>query len=116
MTVFNDNLYIGFPNRNVAGGDGPKKPYFIKITSFEPLEALDLEAYNMPGIGYYGGNTAQRVGIDTTNPDFTLHVNGEAGKPGGGSWSDFSDGRLKKNIQDLTSALDKIIHTPPFFG
>ena len=35
------------------------------------------------------------VGIGTTSPDATLTVNGTADKPGGGSWSTFSDGRLK---------------------
>ncbi|MGA1870549.1 MAG: tail fiber domain-containing protein [bacterium] len=49
-----------------------------------------------------------RVGIGTTSPGYLLHVNGTAGKPGGGSWTDSSDERLKKNVQNLTSALDKI--------
>jgi hypothetical protein len=31
-----------------------------------------------------------------------------AGKPGGGSWADTSDARIKKNIQPLTGALDKL--------
>lgn len=31
-----------------------------------------------------------------------------AGKPGGGSWGDNSDARLKKNIQPMTGALDKL--------
>ena len=36
-----------------------------------------------------------RVGIGVQDPDFLLHVNGTAGKPGGGSWSVASDARLK---------------------
>jgi hypothetical protein len=48
----------------------------------------------------YGGSlilnpVANDVGIGTTNPDVLLSVNGSADKPGGGSWSTFSDGRLK---------------------
>jgi polyhydroxyalkanoate synthesis regulator phasin len=35
------------------------------------------------------------VGIGTTTPDALLSVNGTADKPGGGSWSTFSDARLK---------------------
>jgi hypothetical protein len=30
-----------------------------------------------------------------------LHVNGSAGKPGGGSWADSSDARLKENINSI---------------
>jgi hypothetical protein len=49
------------------------------------------------------------MGIGTTTPGFLLHVNGSAGKPGGGSWSVASDERLKKNIRPLTGALDKLL-------
>jgi len=38
-----------------------------------------------------------------------LFVNGAAYKPGGGSWSNSSDERLKKNIQPLTGVLDKLL-------
>lgn len=49
------------------------------------------------------------VGIDTTAPVDPLDVNGNAGKPGGGSWSSFSDVRLKKNIEPLSGGLDKLL-------
>ena len=50
-----------------------------------------------------------KVGIGTITPAYTLHVIGSAGKPGGGSWSNASDRRLKKNVQDLTGSLDKLL-------
>src|SRR5262245_53438387 len=58
---------------------------------------------------FNGGNrltveSGGQVGIGTTDPAFLLHVNGSAGKPGGGSWSNSSDIRLKKNIRDLDGA------------
>ncbi len=49
------------------------------------------------------------VGIGTTAPTDLFDVNGNAGKPGGGSWSSFSDARLKKNIHSLTNALDELL-------
>ncbi len=50
------------------------------------------------------------VGIGTNSPDgFQLAVNGFAAKPGGGSWSVFSDRRLKKNIEPLAGALDRML-------
>jgi hypothetical protein len=51
-----------------------------------------------------------RIGIGTKNPDYLLEVDGSAGKPGGGSWADSSDERLKKDIAELDGreALDKI--------
>jgi hypothetical protein len=53
--------------------------------------------------------TAGFVGIGTTAPDATLSVNGTADKPGGGSWTVFSDARLKKNVQPLEGALDRLM-------
>jgi hypothetical protein len=49
------------------------------------------------------------VGIGTVTPNFTLEVNGTAGKPGGGTWTVSSDARLKKNIRTLSGALDKLL-------
>lgn len=50
-----------------------------------------------------------RVAIGHGTPNFTLDVNGTAGKPGGGSWSVASDARLKKNVRELEGALDKLL-------
>lgn len=49
------------------------------------------------------------VGVNTYAPTFTLSVNGTAGKPGGGSWSVFSDERLKQGITPLNGTLDKLL-------
>ncbi len=49
------------------------------------------------------------VGIGTATPSFDLEVNGTAGKPGGGSWSNSSDRRLKKNINDLNGSLENLL-------
>jgi hypothetical protein len=49
------------------------------------------------------------VGIGTVAPAFLLHVNGSAGKPGGGSWSVPSDARLKKNVRTLSGSLDMLL-------
>jgi hypothetical protein len=49
------------------------------------------------------------VGIMTATPVYTLHVNGSAGKPGGGSWSTASDIRLKNVDGDYIRGLDAIL-------
>jgi hypothetical protein len=49
------------------------------------------------------------VGIGTNSPQTKLHVNGSASKPGGGSWSSASDATLKKNVQPLSGALDRLL-------
>jgi hypothetical protein len=48
------------------------------------------------------------VGNNATNPAYTLFVDGDAGKPGGGSWSNSSDRRLKQNINSYTDGLAEI--------
>jgi hypothetical protein len=52
--------------------------------------------------------SSNRVGIGTVSPGFLLEVNGDAAKPGGGTWSDSSDARLKKDVAaiDGREALD----------
>lgn len=55
---------------------------------------------------FIGGNG--RVGIGTISPAATLHVQGSAAKPGGGSWSGTSDRRLKTEIKDFDQGLETI--------
>ena len=60
-------------------------------------------------LGYGGGNT----GIGVINPTYKLHVNGTAGKPGGGTWTATSDKRLKKNIDSYTDGLEQVLAIRP---
>lgn len=53
------------------------------------------------------------VGIGTTNVTHKFNVNGSAAKPGGGSWSTYSDKRLKKNIKDFKYGLDVLSKVRP---
>ncbi len=56
---------------------------------------------------------AGNVGIGDTSPDFLLEVDGTAGKPGGGDWSDSSDIRLKNVISNLSGSLDLLTSFQP---
>ena len=58
-----------------------------------------------------GGN----VGIGLRNPQFLLHVNGDAAKPGGGSWSVPSDRRLKKDVTPFTRGLEDLVNLHPVY-
>jgi Chaperone of endosialidase len=56
-------------------------------------------------------NNPSRVGILAgQSPNYTLEVNGSAGKTGGGTWADSCDERLKKEIKPLDGkeALDSL--------
>ena len=82
--------------------------------AFRQLGAGAAAALELASIGGGGNknfviNTTGAVGIGTTAPGFNLHVNGTAGKPGGGAWSVASDKRLKKNIRPLSGALGKLL-------
>ncbi|MFH1723935.1 MAG: tail fiber domain-containing protein [Elusimicrobiota bacterium] len=54
-----------------------------------------------------------KVGIGTTSPDQFLTVNGDASKPGGGSWATFSDERLKDIKGAFDSGLDEVLRLSP---
>jgi hypothetical protein len=60
-----------------------------------------------------GDFSTGNVGIGTTAPGHKLDVVGDAGKTGGGSWSDSSDIRLKTNITDLDDALSRVLELSP---
>ncbi|HEX7294412.1 MAG TPA: tail fiber domain-containing protein [Pyrinomonadaceae bacterium] len=53
------------------------------------------------------------VGIGTTSPSALLSVNGSANKPGGGSWTIFSDERLKNIRGRFTPGLTAILQLQP---
>jgi hypothetical protein len=89
---------------------------------FTSLSATDAEIISWSGSYmtlYEGGNglvvNNGNVGVGTTAPSFMLHVNGTAGKPGGGSWSVASDIRLKKDIHDYTDGLTELMKIRPIW-
>ena len=53
------------------------------------------------------------VGIGTTAPTELLSVNGSASKPGGGTWSVFSDERLKNIKGRFNSGLKAVMQLQP---
>jgi hypothetical protein len=63
--------------------------------------------------GVNGAPASTNVGIGTSAPAYLLHVNGDAAKPGGGSWTVASDGRLKKNVSAFTQGLDVLTKVKP---
>lgn len=82
-----------FSNWGLQYQDSPDK--FNFVANGAPVLTVNL-----------GGGT---VGVDTATPAFDLHVNGTAGKPGGGSWAVASDARLKTNVRDLQGALERLL-------
>lgn len=60
------------------------------------------------GAEIFNITATNRVGIMTNAPTHTLSVNGDASKVGGGAWANFSDARLKTDIQPFTDGLNVI--------
>ncbi|MGH9932214.1 MAG: tail fiber domain-containing protein [Pyrinomonadaceae bacterium] len=58
-------------------------------------------------------NASGNVGIGTTAPTDLLSVNGNASKPGGGSWAVFSDERLKNIKGNFNSGLKAVMQLQP---
>jgi endosialidase-like protein len=56
---------------------------------------------------------AGRLGIGTAAPDSPLTVNGNASKPGGGSWNSFSDIRLKNIKGAFNTGLKAVMQLRP---
>ncbi|MEM8527283.1 MAG: tail fiber domain-containing protein [Bacteroidota bacterium] len=100
ITSSNNGLFFsvsnGFNNRRAFIQSGHESPAFSSS-----IGELVLNPF--------GGD----VGIGDTTPDFTLDVNGSAGKPGGGSWSNASDRRLKQDIEDFKDGLEEVLQIHP---
>ncbi|MCG3125346.1 MAG: hypothetical protein CHACPFDD_00164 [Phycisphaerae bacterium] len=86
------NAYAGGRSESGTSFDWAFQTYVSSGTS----EALSIAS---------SGN----VGIGTSSPAALLHVNGAAAKPGGGSWTDSSDERLKQKIRPLSAALSRLL-------
>jgi hypothetical protein len=81
---------------------------------YMPNGGTDLRLYNGVGGDRLTVLSSGNVGIGTTNPSsFQLQITGNGGKPGGGSWGDTSDARLKTDVVSITNALDKITQLNP---
>src|SRR5262249_43997956 len=134
LVLGNSSVRVGIGVSNptskldIAAQDG------LRITGFQPFLTLrDSHAGNARSViqgfnastnsfpqTFNGGNAGMvrqsgsgRVGIGTTSPDMTLSVNGNADKPGGGSWLNFSDERLKDIAGRFTPGLEAIMKLQP---
>lgn len=112
----NGNIGISAPN--------PAAPLHILGPAAAPTNSLPsqnngllLGTYGTSGykwIQSYGGAlalnpTGNNVGIGLTSPTYQLQLAADsAAKPNGGSWANSSDARVKKNVQPLSGALDKL--------
>src|SRR5439155_2886447 len=74
------------------------------------VEALSPNRYWRNLILQSGGGN---IGIGTSSPDMRLTVNGNADKPGGGSWAVFSDERLKTITGRFTTGLKAVMQLQP---
>ena len=94
-----------------------------KLFSGVNVDGPVLYGYSGGGLGYHNNNYGTNlvlywnnsgyVGIGTSSPDALLSVNGTADKPGGGSWSTFSDGRLKDVGAKFTDGLEALNEIQP---
>jgi len=54
-----------------------------------------------------------RLGIATSSVSYTLTVNGQPAANGYTAFTNYSDARLKKNVSEVESSLDKILELRP---
>jgi hypothetical protein len=91
-------LYSSIHLRGAVFTDG------ILISSGDALAGKNNASFYIDQ--YNGSGHTRRLSIDGTG---NLAITSNAYKPGGGSWAASSDGRLKKNVQPLGHALDRML-------
>ncbi len=91
------NVFLGY---SAGSGETGSNKLYIHNSSGTPL--------------IYGEFDTKMVGINTAAPaGYTLAVNGSAAKTGGGSWSTFSDIRLKDVHGSYQRGLSEVSHLNP---
>ncbi len=120
---------VGGGDGNIASGMGSTVPGGINNRALGPLsfaageaakaehlgtfvwaDTTDLEYFASTDENQFLIRAAGGVGINTNDPNgFDLAVDGDAAKPGGGSWSSFSDARLKQNIQPVSEVSGSLL-------
>jgi hypothetical protein len=101
MTVaapFANPLYSSILLRGAVFNDG------ILISSGDALANKNNASFYIDQ--YNGSAHTRRLSIDALG---NMTITANAYKPGGGSWAASSDGRLKKNVQPLGHALDRML-------
>ena len=97
----------------LSGSNQPRSIQFnirgLTNTGYFILPDLQEADFASTGTNQFLIRASGGVGIGTESPQFALHVNGDAGKPGGGAWTVASDARLKKDIRPLEQALARLL-------
>ncbi len=97
-------------DRSLAAGSKAKANH---SGTFVWADNSDAEEFASTGINQFLIRAVFGVGINTSLPNFDLHVNGTAGKPGGGSWTTASDARLKDVGEPFKRGLEAIEQLQP---
>jgi hypothetical protein len=135
-TIDRSNALVVLKNGNVAIGDNGSPVNRLHITGGTSASLSDNSGYITTGdvnatnmvidnneiqvringaatdlyLQESGGNISiGSVGI----PSYQLELSGTAGKPGGGSWTNSSDMRLKQNIQPYNDGLSALLKIKP---
>ena len=107
-----DDNYGGYFTSNNGGALYASCDYNVSIQGIS----------NEGGGGYFSSNLDTGVtgystygwgGYFSSAENYSLIANGSAAKPGGGSWSVYSDSRLKENIEPYTKGLYDILLVNP---
>ncbi len=110
-----NRLHItGGTSANLSSSTGYITTGFITSTNM----AIDNNGLQVRSNGVasdlYVQNSGGNVSIGNTGvPAFQLEITGTAGKPGGSSWSNASDRRLKENILPYSDGLQQLLKIKP---
>jgi hypothetical protein len=103
-------VYFAGPTNDFESNSDPALMYFVHLASNESRLRLHVEDDGSgDGFSILGASCgADCFNLAASSLLFDFVTNGQAYKPGGGSWTAFSDARLKEDIRPYTRGLAEL--------
>jgi hypothetical protein len=111
--VGNSNDGMGVKGTSVNGNGGNFSSEQVEAVKGVSIDGSGVYGVSNNSIGVFGESNDSIGGLFSSSSTYSLVAAQSAAKPGGGSWSAYSDSRVKENIKPYTKGLTELLLVNP---